>query len=195
MIRARPQLVLLDRDGVLNQDRLDYVKSPSELVLLPGAPDAVARLNRAGVKVAVVTNQAVVGRGIITPAQLDAIHAALAARLHTAGAAIDLLLFAPEAPDQATERRKPGPGMLLEALAQFAVTRADALMIGDQLTDAEAARRAGIDFILVRTGKGRATETTLPPDRRRAVFDDLSGAVAALLGDQSPGTSRVGGVA
>jgi D-glycero-D-manno-heptose 1,7-bisphosphate phosphatase len=176
-----PRLVLLDRDGVLNQDRDDSIKSPDELVVFAGAPAAVARLNRAGVKVAVVSNQSVVGRGIILPARLDEIHAALAARLAVGGAALDALLFAPDAPDRATDRRKPGPGMLREAMARFAVVPDDTVMIGDQPTDAEAAQRAGVGFILVRTGKGRATEAELSPDRALAVFDDLAGAVAALL--------------
>jgi D-glycero-D-manno-heptose 1,7-bisphosphate phosphatase len=176
-----PRLVLLDRDGVLNQDRADYVKSVDELVVLPGAPQAVARLNRAGIKVAVVSNQSAVGRGIISQAGLDAIHASLSAHLAAQGAALDALLFAPEAPDRATDRRKPGPGMLLEAMARFQAGPADSVMIGDQPTDAEAARRAGIGFILVRTGKGRTTEAALAPGRALAVFDDLRGAVAALL--------------
>jgi D-glycero-D-manno-heptose 1,7-bisphosphate phosphatase len=195
-----PRLVLLDRDGVLNQDRLDYVKSPAELVLLPGAPAAVARLNRAGIKVAVVTNQSAVGRGILSLAALDAIHADLTARLAAADAVLDALLFAPDTPDQATERRKPGPGMLREAMARFGVAPADTVMIGDQPTDAEAAHRAGIDFILVRTGKGRTTEASLPPGRARAAFDDLAGAVASLLdgapiGGRFPGGPFPGGLA
>ena len=179
-----PRLVILDRDGVLNVERDGYVTAPEELVVLPNAPEAVARLNRAGIKVAVVTNQSAVGRGIITLAGLEAIHASLAARLAAGGAALDALLFAPDAPDRATERRKPGPGMLLEALARFAVAPADAVMIGDQPTDADAAARAGIAFILVRTGKGRATEAKLAPGRARAAFDDLAGAVEALLTEQ-----------
>lgn len=177
-----PRLVLLDRDGVLNQDRTDYVKSTDELVVLPGAPQAVARLNRAGIKVAVVSNQSAVGRGVISQAGLDAIHASLCAHLAAHGAALDALLFAPDAPDRATDRRKPGPGMLLEAMARFQASPADSVMIGDQPTDAEAARRAGVGFILVRTGKGRTTEAALAPGRALGVFDDLGGAVAALLG-------------
>jgi D-glycero-D-manno-heptose 1,7-bisphosphate phosphatase len=176
-----PRLVLLDRDGVLNHDRDDYIKSPDELVIYDGAPAAVARLNRAGIAVAVVSNQSVVGRGIITPAALDAIHASLTRHLAAAGAKLDALLFAPDHPDRATERRKPGPGMLREALAEFGVAPGDAVMIGDQPTDVEAARRAGVAFILVRTGKGRATEATLPPGGALAVFDDLAAAVDAVL--------------
>ncbi len=185
-MRKPPRLVLLDRDGVINQDRDDYIKSPDELVMLPGAPEAVARLNRAGVKVAVVSNQSVVGRGIITQAELDAIHDSLAARLAAGGATLDALLFAPDAPEHATERRKPGPGMLREAMTRFAATPADSVLIGDQPTDAEAARRAGVAFILVRTGKGRATEAGLAPGRAIAVFDDLARAVAALLDGAAP---------
>jgi len=187
MQRTIPRLVLLDRDGVLNQDRTDYVKSPDELVVLPGAPQAVARLNRAGIRVAVVSNQSAVGRGIISQAGLDAIHASLAAQLARHGATLDALLFAPDVPDRATDRRKPGPGMLLEAMARFHASPADSVMIGDQPTDAEAARRAGIGFILLRSGKGRATEAALAPGRALGVFDDLAGAVAALLDGQLAG--------
>ena len=180
-LRPMPRLVLLDRDGVLNEDRDDYVKSPDELVVYPGAPAAVARLNRAGVKVAVVSNQSVVGRGIIAPERLDEIHARLTARLAADGAALDALLFAPDHPERATERRKPGAGMLREAMARFHAAPADTVMIGDQPTDVEAARRAGVDFILVRTGKGSGVEAGLAPGRALAVFDDLAAAVAALL--------------
>src|SRR4051812_25778645 len=111
---ARPKLVLLDRDGVLNEDSDAYIKSPAELHVFPMAPAAVTRLNSAGIKVAVVSNQSVVGRSLITLADLDAIHAALTERLASGGAVIDALLFAPDHPDRPTARRKPGPGMLLE---------------------------------------------------------------------------------
>lgn len=182
MLSARPRLVLLDRDGVLNEDSDAYIKSPAELHVFANAPAAVARLNRAGIKVAVVSNQSVIGRGMITLDQLDAIHAALTARLAAGGAAIDALLFAPDHPDRPTDRRKPGPGMLLEAMARFGATPADSVMVGDQPTDVEAARRAGVGFILVRTGKGRATEAKLAPGAALAVVDDLAAAVAMVLG-------------
>ena len=183
-LRSVPRLVLLDRDGVLNEDRDDYIKSPDELVVYPGAPEAVARLNRAGIRVAVVSNQSVVGRGIIVQAGLDAIHARLTTRLAAEGAVLDALLFAPDHPERATERRKPGAGMLREAMARFDAAPADTVMIGDQTTDVEAARRAGVDFLLVRTGKGRAVEARLAPGDALAVFDDLAGAVAALLAER-----------
>ena len=179
---ARPKLVLLDRDGVLNEDSDAYIKSPAELHVFSTAPAAVARLNSAGIKVAVVSNQSVVGRGMITRAELDAIHAALTERLAAGGAVIDVLLFAPDHPDRPTDRRKPGPGMLLEAMARYGIAPTDSVMVGDQPTDVEAARRAGVPFILVRTGKGRATEAKLAPGAARAVVDDIAAAVDLLLG-------------
>ena len=186
----RPKLVLLDRDGVLNEDSDAYIKSPAELHVYARAPDAVARLTLAGIKVAVVSNQSVVGRALIPLADLDTIHAALTERLGSRGAVIDALLFAPDHPDRPTERRKPGPGMLLEAMARFGIAAADSVMVGDQPTDAEAARRAGVPFILVRTGKGRATEAMLTPGAARAVVDDVAAAVDLILGGASAPAAR-----
>lgn len=176
------RLVLLDRDGVLNEDRDDYVKSVAELRVIPGAGAAVARLNRAGLRVVVVTNQSAVGRGIITADGLDAIHAALGDRLAADGGTWDAVLVAPDHPDRATDRRKPGPGMLLEAMQRFGIPPDATIFVGDQPTDAEAARRAGVAFLLVRTGKGARTEARLPAAAAATVCDDLSAAVAVLLG-------------
>ncbi len=107
-------LVLLDRDGVLNEDRPDSVRSPAQLTMLPRAAEAVARLNRSGARTVVVTNQSVVGRGLIDEAMLQQIHARLRDELSRAGAQLDDILFCPDAPDGATDWRKPGPGMLQE---------------------------------------------------------------------------------
>jgi D-glycero-D-manno-heptose 1,7-bisphosphate phosphatase len=175
------RLVLLDRDGVLNEDRPDSVKRPEELVIIDGAPEAVAKLNGAGLKTAIVTNQSVVGRGQITLAELEAIHGKLFSALRAASAAVDAVFVAPDAPDKATDRRKPGTGMLLEAMAHFDVSPEDTVMIGDSATDAEAAKKANVPFHLVRTGKGSKTERKLEAQRVAAVHDDLSAAVAHLL--------------
>lgn len=180
-------LVLLDRDGVLNEEREGYVKSPAELVLIPGAAEAVARLNRAGHKVAVCTNQSVVGRGIIDQAMLAAIHAALEARLARAGASLDAIFFAADHPDRAGPRRKPGPGMLQEAMARFGASPAETVMIGDSLRDLQAATAAGCRRILVLTGHGDGHRAEGLPDSVRpvAIHANLAAAVAALLGDAS----------
>lgn len=179
-------LVLLDRDGVLNADRPDYVKSPDELRMLPGAAAAVARLNAAGHRVAVCTNQSCIGRGLLDEAGLARIHARLRAELAGAGAWLDALFHAPDAPWAATERRKPNPGMLREAMAHLRREREPVLFIGDSLTDLQAAHAAGCARILVRSGHGAAVEAAgLPPGLLPVpVFDDLARAVDALLSEQ-----------
>jgi len=174
---------MLDRDGVLNEDRPDGVHAPEELILIPGAAEAVAHLNAAGVRVAVVTNQSVVGRGIIDEAALARIHAYLERELARFGAVLDSIIWCPDPPDRPTERRKPAPGMLREALARFGAEAAATPMVGDSLRDLEAAAAIGCRRMLVRTGKGSATESaglpaTLSPV---TVHDDLADAVAALL--------------
>jgi D-glycero-D-manno-heptose 1,7-bisphosphate phosphatase len=176
-------LVLMDRDGVLNKDRPDSVKSPEELTMIPRAAEAVARLNAAGIKIAIVTNQSVVGRGIIDVAMLERIHSKLHDELARAGARLDAIFVAPERPDAASERRKPGPGMLREALSRFRASPAETPMIGDSLSDLKAAAAAGCKRVLVRTGKGALTQAAgLPPEVLPvAVHEDLWSAVEALL--------------
>lgn len=179
------RLILLDRDGVLNEDRPDYVKSPDELVMIPGSAAAIARLNAAGIYVAICTNQACIGKGIVSPDMLTRIHDKLRDELARADARIDLLLFAPDPPWAVTDRRKPGPGMLREALAQFRADPAETPFVGDSPGDLEAAKAAGCRRVLVRTGKGRETQAKgLRPDLLPvAVHADLAEAVDHLLGN------------
>lgn len=175
-----PRLVLIDRDGVLNVDRPDSVRHPDDLEMIPGAAEAVARLNKAGVTTALVTNQAVVGRGEVTLAMLDHIHAKMRVLLCQAGAHLDAEFVCTDA--VASPRRKPAPGMLLEALARFGAVAAETPMIGDALRDLEAAAAAGCPRVLVLTGKGAETARELPAHVRPvAVHADLAAAVDALL--------------
>ena len=181
-------LVLLDRDGVLNRDRPDYVKTPDELVMIEGSAAAVARLNRAGHRVAAVTNQSAVGRGLIDAAMLGRIHDRLRSHLAAAGAHLDALIECTDPPWAPSERRKPEPGMLREALARFGAAAAETPMIGDSLRDLEAAAAAGCRRYLVRTGNVRKTEGRVPRDLEPVrVFDDLGDTVDHLL---SPDTWR-----
>lgn len=177
------KLVLLDRDGVLNEDRADYVKNPGELVLIPGAGEAVAQLNNAGIKVAIVSNQSAVGRGIISPAMLEQINQRLTSDLAKAGARIDLFLVCTDAPGGASQRRKPGPGMLREALDHFRTSASDAVMIGDQLSDLQAAKAAGVARFLVRSGKGAQTQALgLPADILPvSIYNSLMEAAVSLV--------------
>ena len=176
-------LVLLDRDGVLNEEPGDWVKSPDELVMIEGAAEAVARLNAAGHCVVVITNQSVVGRGIIDETTLEAIHDRLRTHLAEASAHVDGIISCFDPPWAATPRRKPGPAMLCEALARRNALAESTLMIGDALTDLEAASAAGCQRILVRTGKGGQTESSGLPDHVLpvSVFDHLAAAIDSLL--------------
>ncbi len=177
------RLVLLDRDGVLNVDRPDSVRTPQALEMIPGAAAAVARLNRAGWRTALVSNQAVVGRGQIDEAMLQAIQAKLREALAAAGAALDAEFVCT---DLDGPRRKPAPGMLLEALAQFAAEPSATPMIGDALSDLEAAKAAGCARVLVLTGKGAVTARALPAALAPvAIHPDLARAVDALLADRA----------
>lgn len=178
-------LILLDRDGVLNEDRADYVKNPAELVPMPGIGPAIAALNARGWPVVICTNQACIGKGIIDEAMLARIHAALLDHLSAAGARIDAILFAPDPPWAATERRKPGPGMMREAMQQFRAAPEDTVFIGDTDTDMLAGKRAGVRRMLVRSGKGAATLAKgLPAEAGDVtVCEDLADAVVRLLRD------------
>lgn len=176
------KLVLLDRDGVLNEDRADYVKSPGELVMIPGAAAAVARLNAAGRAVAICTNQAVVGKGIIDEAMLARIHDKLRDELARAGARLDAIFHCPDA--QPSPRRKPEPGMLREALRRFDAAAADTPFVGDNLRDLQAATKAGCPRHLVRTGHGAKIQAAGIPAEVLPVrvHEDLSAAVDVILG-------------
>jgi len=178
------RLALLDRDGVINVDRSDSVKSLDELVLIPGSAAAIARLTAADIKVAVVTNQSVVGRGVIPMRQLEAIHQRLVEMLGREGARLDALFVCTDPPGAPSQRRKPQPGMLIEALQRFRAQPAQTPMIGDDLRDLEAAHAAGCQRVLVRTGKGAATQAAGIPTALLpvAVHADLASAVDALLG-------------
>ncbi len=175
------KLVLLDRDGVINKDLPTSVRKREEFTLLPRVGEAIRRLNEAGIPVAIVTNQAVVGRGDITDADLEDIHLHMAALLKEKGAFIDLIFTCTSA-DKDDPRRKPNPGLVWEALETFEVQPQEAVLIGDALRDLEAAHKAGCPSILVRTGKGAETEQELPGAVvPLAIVDDLFDAVGWLL--------------
>ena len=141
----------LDRDGVLNVD-LGYLHRVEQLEWIEGAPAAVRRLNDAGYLVIVVTNQSGIGRGYYDEAAMEAVHAAMRARLEEASARIDAVYFCPHHPRAEIERyrhpdhpdRKPNPGMLLTAMRDFAIDAGRSFMIGDKDSDMQAARRAGV---------------------------------------------------
>jgi D-glycero-D-manno-heptose 1,7-bisphosphate phosphatase len=178
------KLVLLDRDGVLNVDRPDYVRNPGELAMLPGAAEAVARLNAAGLLVAVCTNQSPIGRGIFDEAMLERIHGRLRDELAREGARLDAIFHCPDAPGAPSRCRKPAPGMLADALARFGASAGETPFVGDSLTDMQAAAALGCPRHLVRTGHGARTQAQGLPDAVLpvAIHATLADAVDALLG-------------
>ncbi len=175
-------LVLLDRDGVLNQDRADHVKTPDELVMIPRAAEAVARLNTGGHKVALVSNQSGLGRGLYDDQMFARIQEKLIAALRESGGHLDATFICPDPPWDAGPRRKPAPGMLEEAMRTFGAGARETVMIGDALRDLEAAAAVGARRILVRTGKGAATQGARLPAHVLPVevHEDLWSAVEAL---------------
>lgn len=175
-------LVILDRDGVINEDSDAYIKSPAEWLPIPGSLEAVARLNHAGYRAVIATNQSGVARGLFGMAELNAIHQKLHAALARLGGQVDGIYFCPHGPDDACGCRKPRPGLLREIAARHGIELTGVPTIGDSLRDLEAARAVGATPILVRTGKGRLAEAKLPPDWGIAVYDDLAQAVQALVG-------------
>jgi D-glycero-D-manno-heptose 1,7-bisphosphate phosphatase len=139
----------MDRDGIINRMRPDYVKSWNEFELMPGALDAVARLSAAGHHVVILTNQSAIGRGLVSMEIVDEIHRRLADLIAQRGGSVRAFLVCPHTPDDGCDCRKPRPGLLRRARDELGVDLAGAVMIGDQLSDVEAARAAGCAAILV----------------------------------------------
>jgi len=179
------RLIILDRDGVINFDSPGFIKSPAEWRAIPGSLDAIADLKRAGWLVAVCSNQSGVGRGLITPEALEAIHDKLRHALADRGAALDGLACCPHRPEEGCPCRKPLPGMLLDMMRHLGVGREQTVVIGDSLRDLQAGQAAGCRSILVRTGNGRDTEAAARATGTNEVFDDLRAVVDALL-DPTP---------
>lgn len=167
--------VILDRDGVLNREAEGggYILGPAQFHWLPGALDALAILRRAGVYLTVATNQSGVGRGLMTLAQLEAVHHRMRSEAAGHGAPLDAVLFCPHSPNDGCACRKPAPGLIREALARSGFSAEESIVVGDDQRDLEAASGAGVHAVLVRTGKGRRTELSLPPGREIPIYDDL----------------------
>lgn len=176
------RLVMIDRDGVINEDSVDFIKSVAEWRPIAGSLEAIAALHRAGWTVTVVTNQSGVGRGLYTEAVLRRIHDHMLKQVRAAGGELAGIYFCPHLPDAGCECRKPQPGMFRTLERELRVSVAGAPYIGDRLSDVEAAEAVGARPILVRTGAGAAAEAALAA-RRVPVFDDLAAAARSLLAE------------
>jgi D-glycero-D-manno-heptose 1,7-bisphosphate phosphatase len=174
------KLVVLDRDGVINEDSQGYVKSVAEWRPIPGSLEAIARLCEAGISVVVVSNQSGLARGLFDRAALDAIHEEMIRQVEAAGGQLAGLFICPHGPDEGCDCRKPQPGLLRQVEAELGVSVEGVPLVGDKPSDLQLARVAGCKPILVRTGKGLATEQEADLVGVR-VFDDLASVAEVLV--------------
>jgi len=171
------KLVILDRDGTINVDSDEYVKTADEWQPLPGALEAIARLNHAGWHVVVATNQSGLGRGLYDIGALNAMHAKMHKLLAMSGGRVDAVFFCPHAPEDACQCRKPAPGLFEQIGERLGVDLAGVPSVGDSARDLQAGASAGCEPHLVLTGKGaafrnRALPETFPPGTR--IHEDLA---------------------
>lgn len=176
--------LILDRDGVLNEEAPDhgYILQPADLKWLPGALPALAMLSRAGLRLSVATNQSAVGRGLMTAEQLARVLDAMRTQAEAAGARISGVYCCPHAPEQQCDCRKPAPGLIRAAIEESGIPAMQTLLVGDDVRDVQAARAAGVTAVLVKTGKGvRAAAQLQATGNPPYVFDDLQQIARYLL--------------
>ncbi len=176
------KIAILDRDGVINRDSEQFIKSPEEFHMIPGSAEAIARLNHAGYHVVVATNQSGVGRGLFDMATLNAINEKMMRLVGLSGGRIDAVFYCPCAADANCECRKPQAGMFREIAERYGIDLTGAPSVGDSLRDLQAGAQVGAQPILVLTGKGQNTRATggLPEGTR--IYADLAEAARALVG-------------
>lgn len=174
------KLLILDRDGVINQDSDDYIKTLDEWIPIPGAIDAIARLSKAGWTVTVATNQSGLARGYYDLATLEAMHARLRQLVAEQGGELGLIVHCPHGPDDGCECRKPKPGMLRQIAAHYHTNLNGIWFVGDSSGDLAAAQAVDCQPVLVKTGKGERT-LAKPLPAGTLIFDDLAAIADQLL--------------
>jgi len=175
--------VFLDRDGVINENRDDYVKTWEEVVFLPGVIDALARLACTPFHIVIVTNQSPIGRGILTEEEVKAINRRLVAEIESHGGRVDGVYYCPHHPDDRCECRKPKPGLLYQAARDLELDLTHSYLIGDAVSDIKAALAVGCYPILVTSGRGQRQMLLLQQERDEqiSVVQDLAEAVNLIL--------------
>ncbi len=181
------KLIILDRDGVINEDSDDYIKSPEEWIPIPGSLDAISRLNHAGYAVAVASNQSGIARGYFDLETLSAMHNKMEDMLSQIGGRVDAMFFCPHGPKDDCDCRKPKPGLLNEIGNRFQTGLKNVMFVGDTVKDIMAAEAAGATPVLVKTGKGEHTLNQLAEHDldHIPVYDDLADVVTTLLDGHS----------
>ncbi len=186
MTATDKRIVILDRDGVINADSPDYIKSPDEWHVLPGSAEAIAALTQQGVDIYVVTNQSGIGRGLFSEATYQDITNKMIATVEAAGGKLADVIHCPDTPEKATNRRKPKPGMFFDVARLSGQDLAGVYAIGDSLRDLEAGAAAGCTPVLVLTGNGAKTlqkikDGSLQIIDNKMVFENLASAVERLF--------------
>lgn len=174
------KLLILDRDGVINQDSDDYIKALNEWIAIPGSLEAIAKLSQAGWTIAVATNQSGLARGYYTEQTLEQIHAYMRQLISAQGGELGMIAYCPHGPDDACTCRKPLPGLLLQIAQHYQTHLEGVWFVGDSLRDLEAAVAVNAQPVLVRTGKGEKTANKALP-QGTMVFTDLAAVAERLL--------------
>lgn len=175
------QLIILDRDGVINQDSDAFIKSPDEWIPIPGSLEAISKLHQAGYHIVVASNQSGIARGLLDMETLNQIHDKMQRALAQLGGRIDAIFFCPHGPDDACDCRKPAPGLFQQIRQRLNMDLQDVYAVGDSLRDLQAAQQAGAMPVLVRTGKGMRTLAAGEGLEGIPVFDNLALFVEHLL--------------
>lgn len=175
--------IFLDRDGVINENRTDYVRVWTDVRVLPGVLEALRALSRLDWPIVVISNQSAIGRGLTTAETVDEIHARLARQIAHAGGRIDAFYYCPHCPGDGCDCRKPAPGLLHQAAQDFDIDLTRSYMVGDAREDVEAALAAGCMPILVKTGRGQQAWAQMPAEMRARCHpaDSLSDAAQWIL--------------
>jgi D-glycero-D-manno-heptose 1,7-bisphosphate phosphatase len=176
--------IILDRDGVINFESDEYIKSPAEWHPIPGSLEAIAALNRAGFHVFIATNQSGVARGLYDIATLHAIHEKLICELAKVGGYVDEIFFCPHHPDENCLCRKPKPGLLWQIQEKYPLQFSETFYIGDSLKDIQVAQEVGCKPLLVLTGNGLQTHAKYAESLTVPTFPDLAHAVAYVLAEE-----------
>ena len=181
------KLVILGRDGILNEFRDDHVKAPEEWYPIPGALEAVSRLNHAGWHAVVATNQSGIGRGMIDMASVNAVHADMLKQLQAVGGRIDAVFFCPHTPEDQCDCRKPLPGLMRDIGKRYGIDLKHVPLVGDTLRDLQAAQAAGCEPHLIRSGRASVlgpelVELMVDQVPGTRVHDDLAAFAEHLLG-------------
>lgn len=174
------KLIILDRDGVINYDSPDFIKSPDEWIPIPGSLEAISQLTQAGFTIVVATNQSGVARGLYNEAMLASIHTKMQAAVTKLGGRIEHIFYCPHSPEDNCDCRKPKTGLFKQITAALQTPLAGVPAIGDTLRDIQAAQAMGCEAILVETGQGKET-LAANPHLTVPVFADLAAATAMLL--------------